>query len=85
MKLQVFSVFDSKTAAFSQPYLFQTKGQALRSFSDSVQDPNSSFHKHPGDYTFFQLGEWDDEDGTLTPLESKLNLGTALEFLAPKK
>ncbi len=78
----VYSVFDSKVGAFLLPFFSRNRAVALRSFTTAVQDGSSDFHRYAGDYTLFEIGEWEPEKGVYTPLEAKLNLGLASQFLA---
>lgn len=82
MRHKVFSVYDSKAEAYLQPFFSITAGQATRSFSDACLDQNHQFHKHAGDYTLFEIGTYEDETGIMLAHQSKINLGTALEYLA---
>lgn len=79
-QLKVFAVYDSKVEAFLQPFIMQTKGQAVRAFTDSCNDPQSNFWKHPEDFTLFELGSWDEVSGAYTNLTAKVAIGGALEF-----
>ncbi len=81
MKLKVFSVFDSKAEAFIQPFYSQTTGTAVRSFEQALQDPAHEFRKFAGDYTLFELGQFDQSTGHYTELAAKINLGLALTFI----
>lgn len=80
MTLKVFSIFDIKAGAYLQPFFMATTGQALRAFTDSVNDKQSQFHKHPGDYTLFELGSYDDSVGKFKNLDALKPLGTAQEM-----
>lgn len=79
MILKMFAVYDSKAEAYFQPFFMATNGQALRAFKDLANDPKSNICRHPGDYTLFVLGEYDDETGNVLNLGAKINLGTGLE------
>ncbi len=81
MKLKVFSVYDSKAEAFIQPFYSQTTGTAVRSFEQAVQDPTHEFRKFAGDYTLFELGEFDQSTGHFTQLATHINLGLALTYI----
>lgn len=83
MKIQIFSVFDSKTGVYGQPNFLLNKGAALRAWQDVANDTSSNIGRHPADHTMFHIGTWDDETGTVTMLEAKENLGCALEFVKP--
>lgn len=65
MKLVACSIRDAKAEAFMTPMFFQSKAQAIRSFGDAVNNPESDFSKHPEDYTLFTLGLFDPETGKL--------------------
>ncbi len=81
MKLQVFSVFDSKAEAFIQPWYSQTIGTAIRSFEQAVNTEQHDFQKFAGDYCLFHLGDFDQVKGIFTQLQSPTNLGLALTFI----
>lgn len=80
MKLNIYALFDSQIAAFAQPYFSPTNGSALRAFADHVNDKTSPVNKHPGDYSVYQLGSYDDQTGEIQPLKPA-RIGTALEYL----
>jgi len=78
-KINIFAVFDKKAVSYLQPFYFTQKGQAIRSFEDAVNDPQTSFNKHPEDYSLFKLGEFDDQSGIIKStnpefIEEALNL-----------
>ena len=81
MTQKVFTVYDSKAEAYLRPFFTPTKGLALRSFADAANDPREPVGKYPGDYTLFELGEYDDATGIITMHESKINMGTANEHI----
>ncbi|QCQ85037.1 nonstructural protein [Blackfly microvirus SF02] len=65
--MQIFTVYDSATRAYLQPFFCRSNGEAIRSFQDAANDPKHIFNQHIMDYTLFYLGEWDDEGGTFEP------------------
>lgn len=81
MILKMFTVFDSKAAAYLPPFFTQTTGTALRSFESECNNPESSFYKYPGDYALFELGSFDQANSTVELLPAPLNLGLAQEFI----
>lgn len=81
MVLKVFSVYDAKAEAFMPPFMYSTKGQAIRVFADSINDSNCVLSKHPEDYTLFEIATFDEELGVYVSLDVKVSLGLALEFL----
>lgn len=80
MLLKLFTVYDSKAEAYLPPFYLSTRGQAIRAFSDSVNDPNHAFNRHPADYTLFMIGEFDDQNASFNLDHAKTSLGLALEF-----
>ncbi len=83
MKLEVFSIYDTKADAYLSPFYSHNKATALRSFSDLANDSSTQFSQHAGDYVLFQVATWDDERGRHEPLTANINLGTAIEFQQP--
>lgn len=80
--LKVFSVFDSKADAYILPFFCVNTAVAIRGFSLACKDETSQFCRHPGDFTLFEVGTWDETPGLFVPYEAKISLGTALEFKA---
>lgn len=63
MKLVIVAVRDAAVGTFHAPMFFRSRGEAIRSFTDAVNDPKASFGKHAADYDLFDLGDFDDETG----------------------
>lgn len=80
MEYKVYTVFDAAVQSYMQPFYAQAKGQAIRMFADSVNDPSHMFAKHPDDYTLFELGVYNDEDASFTMHLTPMSLGVAIEF-----
>ena len=81
----IFTVFDSKAAAYLTPFYAQTKGVAIRQFSDAINgDPTHNFARHPEDFTLFELGTYDDNTATFLTHETPQSIGVAVEFLKQK-
>jgi len=69
MIFKAFSVRDQAVEAFLPLFLVRSRGEAIRSFSQAVLDPNHQFAKHKSDFVLFELGEWDDVAGLFAPCE----------------
>jgi len=78
--MKMFTIYDSKAEAYMQPFFAKSTGEALRSFSDTCQDKNHIFAKHPEDFTLFELGTWDEQTSNFVIFESKKSLGVAIEY-----
>jgi len=82
MKVKVFAIHDSKVNVYMAPPFFSpTSGSALRHFIDLAQDEKTSIAKHPEDYTLFEIGEYDDQNGQLTSLPTPQSRGVAIEYV----
>lgn len=66
MKLQAFSVYDEKAQAYNTPFFQLQIAQAIRHFSDLSQDTKTTINRHPEDYSLYHIGEWDDDNASLT-------------------
>lgn len=84
MKSKVYAVYDSKAQAFMAPFQTHTRGMAIRMWTDTVNDEKTQFHKHPGDFTLFELGEYDDENGKFENKSTPESCGLAVEFIQEK-
>lgn len=83
MKLQIFSIFDTAVGAYTTPFFLKSKGEALRSFIDIVNDPKSRIHAHAKDYTLFWIGEWFDDTSNFLIAVTPEPLAKALEYQLP--
>ena len=67
MITMLFGVYDKKAEAFMSPFTFHTQGQAIRAFSDTVNDPATAMYRHPDDFDLYQIGLFNDNSGELAP------------------
>lgn len=63
------------------PFYQHATGQAIRTFQDMACDSNHQVGQHPTDYTLFEIGEFDQSNASITMLDAKRPLGTALEYI----
>lgn len=80
MNQKLFTVYDCKSEAYDRPWTSPSRGIAIRSLMDVLKDPQHPFSKWPSDFTLFEIGEYDNQTGTLIPYETKVNLGVLIEF-----
>nr|AVQ10284.1 DNA binding protein VP5 [Gokushovirinae environmental samples] len=80
MKLGVFTVRDEKVHLFLPPFYARNKGEAVRSFGDAARNKEHNFAKYPEDFTLYELGTFDDEDGTFT-LAMPIRLASVSEVM----
>lgn len=66
---QIFAVKDLAVQAFGMPFFVRSKGEAMRSFIDEVNNKgqqNSAIAAHPDDYELYSIGEYEEDAGTIT-------------------
>lgn len=80
--MKIFTVYDSKSEAYLQPFFMQSKGAAVRAFSDLANDKAHTFGKHPEDYVLFEIGSYDEFTAAIVS-HAPVSLGVAVEFLRP--
>ena len=80
MKLLAFSVFDEKAAVFGSPIFCATRGLAVRSFSDAVNQKDSPLYIHASDYKLYLVGEFDTVNGSFTVVTTPEFMYNALDF-----
>ncbi len=65
MRVRAFAVLDQKAKAFLPPIFYPEVGQAVRVFSDCVNDKTHPFGLHPEDYVLYEIGLYDDAKALL--------------------
>lgn len=61
--LKVYTVYDKAVGSFMPPFYCKADGEAIRSFMDAVNQSDSPFFKHPGDFELYALGDFDQGSG----------------------
>ena len=64
MKLIMYSVYDTIACVFNKPFCDINDASAIRSFDQSAGE-----QPHFGDYELYRVGEYDDSNGYITPLD----------------
>lgn len=80
MENKLYVVYDSKSESYSGPHSHRTKGEAIRTFTDACNDPETMLYKHPEDYTLMEVGGFNLTTGIITAYDAKVPVGSALEF-----
>lgn len=82
MTKKIFVMYDSKSESYDQPWFIQNRGIAIRSLLDEVsKNPDHPFKKWPEDFTLFEVGEYDNTNGTIQMYEAKQSIGTLNDIL----
>lgn len=79
MILKIFSVYDSSVNAYLSPFFCRTKGEAIRALVNELDNPNSNIAKYPDDFILFEIGEYDDQSGSISSI-APVSVGVAIEF-----
>lgn len=78
--LKLFTVYDSKTESYIQPFYELTTAAAVRAFTSAANSKNHAFNNNGSDYTLFEIGTFDQATAKLTPLDVPISLGLAINM-----
>ena len=81
--LKIYTVYDSKAGFYDKPFVQRSTGEALRSWQTAANSPDTAMGTHPSDYTLFEIGEFDTDNGGIKVYEAKKSLGLALDYVKP--
>lgn len=85
MRMVMACIRDAAAEAWHTPLFFMSKGQAVRSFADAVNDGKSDFWKHPEDFALFQLGWFDQGSGAVELCFAPESLALAVNLKSENK
>lgn len=83
MKHGMYSVYDTKSKTWQNPFYAINDAIAERMIGDAVDDPQTLLSKHPSDFQMYKVGEFDDQEGVIFahPPEHQYNLQ---KFVGPE-
>lgn len=76
----LYSVYDNKAKAYSNPFTSVNQSTAIRDFTQAARDPNSQLSKFSEDFTLVELAEFDDETAVFNTHPNPIVLGLASNF-----
>ena len=79
-KLMLYSVYDAKVKYFHNPMFMRNKGEAIRSWQEAANDDKSQICRHPSDFDLFEMGEFDDQTGSIQMHKTPESIGLAVHF-----
>lgn len=85
MKLKMFAVLDKKALYYGAPVCFHNKAEALRGFTENASDPNSLVSKYPADFSIWEIADYNQQTGVVTPLLNPIFLEEALNLVSKPK
>lgn len=77
---KMYTVHDSKAGAYLQPFYARQNGEAIRSFAEACNQKDHNFYKFASDFTLFEIGEFDEQTGVITPMLVPLTLGNGVDY-----
>lgn len=77
---KMYSIYDSQLEVYTKPYYARNKGEALRAFTDAVNDP-TVFGKIAEHLTLFEVGDFDEEKCKISAYEAMQSCGCGLEYV----
>lgn len=81
MLLKIYSIRDSKTEIFNQPFFKRTPGEAERDFNRLVNDKETHPGQFPTDFELYELGEYDDVSGKMTSFETPKHIVKGVQLV----
>lgn len=84
MNFKMYLVYDCKGDNFGMPLLYENRADACRAFHECVNEQGEKRSKialYPGDFTLFEIGDYDKPTGSIRLYDVRLNLGVGTEFL----
>lgn len=79
-KYMLYCVYDSKVKYYQNPIFMRNRGEALRSWEQVSNDEKSAISQHPEEFALMEVGEFDDQDGTIKMHSVPESLGLAVHF-----
>lgn len=70
MKRKVYTIRDSKAEIYNEPFMQHTHGEAERTIKSLLNKKDNQISLHPEDYDLYYLGEYDDNTGLYSPLDT---------------
>lgn len=81
MKQLICSIFDQKALAYNKIFLQKTKGEALRTMQDLVNDKNTMMSKYPEDFHITIVGYWNEDTGIIETCKPIEFIASGLDFV----
>lgn len=82
MIFRVMAVRDRAADVYGMPHFQVSLGAAIRSFGDEVNRAaeNNAFYQHPEDFDLYELGSYNDQDGSfVTSVPKQVAIGKDLK------
>jgi len=85
MILKMYSIRDAKAGIFHKPFYQVTHGEAERSFRTTCSEKQSMMWQYPEDFDLYYVGEYNDNEGTMKPLDTPQHILKAIACVKKEK
>lgn len=85
--MNIYTIYDSKAEYYLPPFFARTHNEAIRTFSQAVNDSQHHIGQNHSDFTLFFIGSYDETNGHIEGLDSggsyiHSSLGNGVDFKA---
>lgn len=85
MILRMYSVYDIKSKIYHPPQFCHNAGHALRMFQSQFSKSGSLMNEFPQDFQIFELGAYDDSNGSIEGLQNPTCICTVADLVSKIK
>lgn len=78
--MKIYTIYDSKIEGYTTPFFAPSELAAIRMFERAAMNPDHTMHTHPADFTLFEIGEWEEHSGEITPASVNRSVINALHL-----
>lgn len=61
----MYTIYDSAVNVYSDPFLFQTDQEAIRTFTQTVHSEDTKVGQNPEDFTLMSIGEMENSSALM--------------------
>lgn len=79
MNIKLFSIFDKKTGDYGQLIQSKHTGEILREWDHLVKDKNTKYGKNPEDFSLFQIGNYNPDNGIVETITPHLHIADGIQ------
>lgn len=85
MVYKMFTIRDAKAEIFHPPFYKATHGEAERDFRVLANDSKGQISQFPEDFDLYYLGEYNDQEGKMVPLDTPQHVVKAVHCVKPNQ
>lgn len=63
----MYSIYDTAAEVYSDPMYFRSEGEAIRAFTQGVNNPQTQLALTPEHYQLYRVGNFNDCSGEISP------------------